>query len=440
MTSYRDLLRQMAVVRLLASAGLGRAGNQMQTLAFLLLAITVYHSAAEAGVIAMLSILPGVILSPLAGNALDRLTTSRCVVADYWFTAALLAVMAGLAARHALSFPALAVLAAVSAVTTPLSQAGTRALVPALVPRRLWDRANALDSISVELSYIAGPPAAAVCFGLFGPAVALAVTAATFGLAALPLLRLPAPSHAQDGAKAPACAQDRAKTPACAQDRAKAPGATWGAVRYVLGNPALRGSALSMLTARVGFGALTVALPVLTLRHLHAGASTVGLLWATAAVAATASHGLFGRVGTEHSERRWICLGLAWAGLGLVVLASVGSLAQALAGMILLGSAQGPIDVTTLSLTQRRTSPAWLGRSFSVTLTLATLGLPIGTLIGGSLAGSQGTLGAAVAGGLMLAASVLAWLVIPARRGPLPAVPSEDRHSVDGPYPGKTIV
>jgi MFS family permease len=390
LTAYRDLLRRPALVRLLVSAGLGRAGNQMQTLTFLLLAVTGFHSPGAAGLIAMLSILPGVLLSPLAGTVLDRLKTSRCVIADYWFSAALLALMAVLAARHALSFPALAALAAVSALTTPLSQAGTRALIPAVAPERLWDRANALDSMTVELSYVVGPPAAGACFALAGPAATMAITAVAFGLAGLPLLRLAVPPPPRRDTASP-----------------------WAGIRYVLSNPALRGSALSMLAARTGFGALTVALPVLTLRHLHASTSAVGLLWATAAVVATASHGIFGRIDTTRSERRWITLGLGWAGLGLLILASAGSLPQAFAGMAVLGSAQGPIDVTTLSLTQRRTGHAWLGRSFSITLTLASLGLPIGALIGGTLAGFGAPISAAAGGTLMLAAAVLARLTIP---------------------------
>jgi MFS family permease len=369
----------------------------MQTLVFVLLAVTRYHSPGAAGVIAMLAVLPGAALSPLAGTVLDRLDASRCVIADYWLTAALLAVMAVLAARDALGFPVLAVLVAVSALTTPLSQAGTRALIPAVAPENLWDRANALDSITVELSYVAGPPAAGACFALAGPAATLAATATAFGVAGLPLMGLAAPGR---------------------RTAQRVPAAPWSAIRYVLGNPALRGSALSMLTARTGLGTLTVALPILALHHLHASTSAVGLLWAAAAVAATASHALFGRVDTTHSERRWICLGLGAAGLGLLVLASANSFPQAVAGMIVLGSAQGPVDVTTLSLTQRHTDPAWLGRSFSITLTLATLGLPIGALLGGALAGTAGTASAAAAGALMLSAAILARLAIPAATRP----------------------
>jgi len=419
MTSYRDVLRQTAVVRLLVSAGLARTANQMQSLAFLLLALTSYHSPAKAGVIAMLSILPGLIVSPLAGNALDRLKTSLCVIADYWFTAALLAAMAVLAARQALSFPVLGILAAVSSLTTPLSQGGTRALIPVFVPRPLWDRANALDSISVELSYVVGPPFAGVCFSLFGSSATLAATAAAFGLAALPLLRL--------GSQGQAAEKEAENEEA---ENEQDPGTTWSGVRYVLGNLALRGSALSMLISRLGFGALTVALPVLTLRHLHASSATVGLLWATAAVAATASHVVFGRVDTNQTERRWICIGMAGAGIGMLVVALSGSLAQALAGMILLGSSQGPIDITTLSLAQRRTDPAWMGRSFSITQTLASVGLPLGALLGGSLAGATGMISAAAASGLMLSASLLALLVIPARQHPAadtPVWPREER-------------
>ena len=57
-----------------------------------------------------------------------------------------------------------------------------------------------------------------------------------------------------------------------------------------------------------------------------------------------------------------------------------------LAAMLLRGSIEGLFDVPMFTLRQRRTDPAWLGRAFSVSMSLNFIGYPIGSAIGGALA------------------------------------------------------
>ena len=54
-------------------------------------------------------------------------------------------------------------------------------------------------------------------------------------------------------------------------------------------------------------------------------------------------------------------------------------------GMMLVGAAAGPIDVGALTLRQRRTDPAELGRVLSVSMSLNMSGGPLGSALAGVL-------------------------------------------------------
>jgi MFS family permease len=69
-------------------------------------------------------------------------------------------------------------------------------------------------------------------------------------------------------------------------------------------------------------------------------------------------------------------VGLAASGFGLPGLAI---------GLLLAGLMAGPIDVGVLTLRQRRTDPADLGRVLAVSMSLNMSGFPIGTVFGGIL-------------------------------------------------------
>jgi predicted MFS family arabinose efflux permease len=54
-------------------------------------------------------------------------------------------------------------------------------------------------------------------------------------------------------------------------------------------------------------------------------------------------------------------------------------------GLMLAGFVAGPIDVGLLTLRQRHTDPAQLGRVLSVSISLNTAGFPLGSAIAGPL-------------------------------------------------------
>ena len=84
-------------------------------------------------------------------------------------------------------------IAAVSSLTSPLSTAGLRSLFPILVPKPLWERANAADSVGYVLATVVGPPLAGVIVQVWGPAAALGFIGVVFVVAAAVMVGLPEP-------------------------------------------------------------------------------------------------------------------------------------------------------------------------------------------------------------------------------------------------------
>src|SRR5207245_2825529 len=251
--SYRLLFTLPGFTRLVASMLLGRIGGTMVQLILVLFALDRYHSATVAGAVAFLAVAPGLVVSPIAGALLDRHGRARLVVLDYLVAAIALAALAALALGGLLPVPLLLAIVAAQSLTNPLSNAGMRTLFPILVPRRLWERANAMDSTGYVVSSVFGPALAGALAGAlvaaFGPEVALLATAAVYAVAMLVATGIHDPTERAQQGKLLADA--------------------WAGLVYVVRNPTLRGLALAVSTNNVAWGLFFIALPVLLLERPH---------------------------------------------------------------------------------------------------------------------------------------------------------------------------
>jgi predicted MFS family arabinose efflux permease len=162
---------------------------------------------------------------------------------------------------------------------------------------------------------------------------------------------------------------------------------------------------------------LVVAVPVVVVRDLGAGAfadSVVGGMWAAAGLAGGLGALWAGHLRTIGRERQFIALGaLATAVAIWPVSASFGLMGLAV-GLVLVGFFEGPVDVGVLSLRQRRTDPAWLGRVLAVSMSFNMSGLPLGSALGGILVAHSAPLAFAVAALASVLAAVAAWALVPA--------------------------
>jgi predicted MFS family arabinose efflux permease len=325
-----------------------------------------YRSPSLAGLTVLLSILPGLALSPVAGALLDRQGRVRLMIFDYTVTAALTAALVALSLAHRLPAPLLLMMVTVLGVSNILSITGARSLFPLMLPRALWDRANGLDTSIYSLTAIIGPAVAGVVVARFGPEAALLVTASVAAIAAVSLVGVHEPI-------------------ARSVSGGSLIGDAWAAVTYVLRHPSLRGAAIALFLSNLGFGVIPVGIPVLVLRHLHGSAATVGQVFGVFGLAGLLAGLLIGRMNTDGREPLLIAGCIAVQVPALIVLAFTDQLPVVFAVALLGGAASSIINVGIFALRQRRTTPVWFGRAFAVSMSLNFAGQPIGSALSGPL-------------------------------------------------------
>src|SRR5437773_1825806 len=181
--SYAALLRVPGFGRVALGTLLARLGGQMWEIVLVLFVLQRYQSAALAGLTVLLSILPGLILSPVAGALLDRQGRIRLMILDYAATAGVGALIVALSLSHRLPPPLLLLIVSVLGVSNILSITGARSLFPLMLPRALWDRANGLDTSMYSLTAVVGPAIAGLVVANYGPEAALLLTAALLSIA-----------------------------------------------------------------------------------------------------------------------------------------------------------------------------------------------------------------------------------------------------------------
>jgi MFS family permease len=373
---------------------LSRVGGQMSSIALILFVLTRYHSPGLAGLATFLSIFPGVLVSPLAGALLDRHGRKRLIILDYLFAMLAWVLIGVLSLAHHLPVPLLLVITGLQAVTAPLSQTGLRTLFPLLVPRPLWERANAVDSNLYVLAGIIGPALAGILVAIGGGELALIATGLFAGAAAVAMLGLRDPET------------NMVTTGSLLRD-------AWQGLVYVVRNPTLRGLALSLFVANLGGGILAIAFPVLVFQRLHQGPAAIGLLLSVMGFASLIAVIVWGRLRTQGIERQllsWPQFGFA-GGLLLIVLAP--NLWVVALAMVVFGVVVGPLDIALFTVRQRRTDPAWMGRAFAVSMMLNYSGVPVGSALAGPLIAWSLSGSFFVTIGLVVIAGILPLFLIP---------------------------
>ena len=340
----------------------------MFALAIVLYALTRTGSPVLAGWLAFAAVAPGLVISPIAGALIDSVGSVWAITVDMAAGAACMTALIAVDQLGSANAIILLALTTLFSLTRPLSMAGIRALLPRLVPVAALDRANALDTALNGLSDIIGPASAGAIMGLGGPTMALGAIAATYTGAALCAASIP---------------QSRGRMPYLGPLLIQS---LHGLLRVVR-QQTLRGLAVSYSLYELAWGILVVVVPVFAARHFGGGTgSTVaGLLWASVGLVGGISALIAGHRRTAGRERAVMAAGMLVTSAAIWPVAAEFGLIGLLVALMLVGAAAGAIDVGVLTLRQRRTDPAELGRVTSVSMSLNLAGGPIGSAIGGIL-------------------------------------------------------
>jgi MFS family permease len=399
--SYRALLAVPGFARILLSMQLSRIGQSMVGVTLVLFTLDEYQSPALTGIVTFASVFPGLLVAPVAGALLDRHGRTKLVMFDYAVALVALVLMGGLALADALPVPLLLLISVISSLTAILSHTGLRSLFPLIVPERLWERVNALDSNGYLVATILGPPVAAAMVSLFGGATTLILIGLLYGGATIAMIGAPDPiSHTES-------------TGRLFRD-------AWDGVVYTLRNPTLRGLGVSISLLNLSGGMVTIVVPLIVVHRLGAPEVAVGLVFAASGVAGMVAALIAGQF--DSRGREWRLLVLPMAGIAvadLLLLAGAGQ-AEVLAGLAFValglavgGALNGPMDIGLFTIRQRRTDPAWMGRAFAVSMAFNFVGYPIGAALAGVIAAVSVEAAILVGAVACLVAAVAAAVMIP---------------------------
>lgn len=398
--SYRRLLRLDGMRQLFLAACLSRLASRMFVLVIVLYVLDRFDSPVLAGWVAFASMMPGLLVSPLAGALLDRLGAAKAIALDMAASTLLLLALAAADIAGLVTAPLLLGFVALYSLTSPLGTAGIRVLIPRLVPKESLDLANALDTSSYALINVAGPAVAGVLFGLAGSQATMLLIVLLYAAASISLVPLVRRTSSALGTAGKSLVRD-----------------ALAGVVYVLRHVSLRSLAISYALFQASWGVLVVAVPVVVVRELGAGAladSVVGGLWAAAGLAGGLGALYAGHLRTVGREQQFIAIGTLATAVAIYPVSASFGLAGLAVGLVLVGFLEGPVDVGVLSLRQRRTDPAWLGRVLAVSMSFNMSGLPVGSAIGGILIVHSAPLTFAVAALASALAALVAWTLVPA--------------------------
>jgi len=252
--------------------------------------------------------------------------------------------------------PVVTLLAVIYAQTSPLSAAGIRVVLPRLVPPRALDRANALDTAVHSVVDVAGPSLAGALMGFVGSIATVAVIAGIFTAATICVAVIRGETRTASAAAWPSQAFLRQ--------------ALEGLIE-VFRRKLLRGLAIGYALNMITWGILVVAVPVFVAGSVGPGEweSISGLVWAGVGLAGGVGAIGAGQLRIMGREARVMTVCMIGIALG-VGLSAGSNITGVTLGLMLAGLMAGPIDVALLTLRQRRTDPARLGRVLAVSMSV----------------------------------------------------------------------
>ncbi|SHJ42989.1 Predicted arabinose efflux permease, MFS family [Nocardiopsis flavescens] len=306
------------------------------------------------------------------GLLVDRADRRRLLVLANLLRAALFAGLAALLALDGLALAALYAASALAGVLELVSDGAAVAVLPRAVPARDLDRANSrIAGTQTVLDGFAGPPLGGLLFGWAAAApvaaAALAYLGAALGFRAAPGGRRPAP----------------AERPGPLREIGE--GLRWTA-RHPVVRVLVAVSAIASTAYMIPFSYL-----VLYAREvLGLGPAGYGLLLSCTAAGALAGAWAAPRLAARAGYRRSMAAALLTGAAAFAVVAAAGHPAVVAAALAVYFAHTLVWNVLAVSVRQRAVPAALLGRVGSVTRMAGLLGLALGSVLGGLLAGWLG--------------------------------------------------
>ncbi|MEU9201447.1 MFS transporter [Streptomyces sp. NPDC048332] len=345
----------------------------------LIAVVSLDAGAGQLGALRAVEQAPILLLSLFAGAWVDRRRARTVmVVADCGRALALGAIPAA----YLLGVPGLPVLLVVALLVGVLSvffDVAYQASLVRLVPRERLLRGNSALEGSRSAAQIGGPALGGMLVSLFSGPVAVVTGAIFFALSSVSIRRI----------------RRRERLPARGDGPVRVRQQILEGLRFVAGNASLRAVGIASALFQFWFAALMTVYLLHLPRGLHLSGAAIGLALAAMGPGAVVGSLLAARLpGRFGYGKVLVCSAVVADGVMLCVPALHGSSAVALPVLIgvnfLFGTFGQLVNVTIMAVRQAIT-PVWIQGRVVATINFAGMGLtPVGSLLGGWLAGRWG--------------------------------------------------
>ncbi|SDR97721.1 MFS transporter [Actinopolymorpha singaporensis] len=401
LSTYRPLLTDSRLRRLLGAFGVSDLGDGMSVVAVPLLAIEI-AAPGQAGMLVGASVaayaLPGVVGALVFGRWLRRLPAASLLLTDSVLRAACLSAVALAWAFGVLRPAGLVALLGLSSLLHAWGSAGKFTLLAELLPPDQRLAGNSLASSTSSLAMIAGPAVAGVGAAVAGPGWVIGADGLSFALLGLVVWSVHREVRPDLHRARPA-------------DPTGARGSTSG-LRFLRGRPTLLGLLVLTWAFNLLFGPVEVALPLHVTGGDRGHTELLGAYWTAfglGAVAGGLTVGALRRLSPAPVLLAVVgCWSLILLPFGFGPPTAVELVCFGLGGMI-----YGPFPAVSYTLLQSRTPPAALSSVLAARSAVLLTAAPVGTAIGGPLtsvlAPAHVLAGSGAATLLLALTAVLAW-------------------------------
>jgi predicted MFS family arabinose efflux permease len=351
-------------------------GDWLLMVALPVYVFTATDSGAATAALFVIELAVAVLLGPLGGSIVDRLDLPRTLIVTNLAQAA--ALLPLLTVTEARVWPAY-IVAGVQAALARVNNPAGAALLPRLVARHQLLKANAAMATANSLARLIGAPIGGIAVELGGLRGVVVADGLTFVAVAVATWFVHVTARASDTHGSSNVDETEARP---------GPGvrAAWPLIRRTKPLPAL----LSLTAmCQLAQGMFLVLFVVFVVEELGGGGGAVGLIRGTMAVGGIAGGIAIARLARRLDAAVLLAAGLLGMGLVSLITWNMPELSTALWVYMLLFATAGPagaaLSVGILTIAQRETPPAVLGRLFGMMEGADAAGTAIGAVAAGVL-------------------------------------------------------
>lgn len=384
-TDYRNYL---------IGAFISEIGNQMQIVAIAWQVYEITRNPVSLGLIGVANLLPILLFSLIGGLVADKVDRKKLLIASQIAQAILACILFGLSIYHLINPSLIYLILFLIATAQSFSIPARQAVLPHLVPKKLFMNAVSLASLQWQATIMIGPAIAGFLIGWQGVSLIYLLNASSFTFFIVAILSI--------------------KVSLQKHDREEVEfnlSAIWEGVRFVLKSPILYSTMILDFLATF-FGEATILLPVFAKEVLHVGPQGLGLLYSAPAIGGILA-GLL--VATLHHRLRHqgkVIIGsVILYGTATIAFGFSKALPLSLIFLVLVGFGDMVSTIIRNTIRQMVTPDHLRGRMSSITRVFFQGGPQLGEIEAGFLAKVVGAPLTVVLGGIGVIAitSIIAW-------------------------------